>query len=154
MQLRSDDLGEGEEIPLVHAEPRAGGKNLVPHLAWSDLPPDTKSLAVTVWDPDAPMEGGFWHWLALDIPVGTHGVEHGGALPPQTREVNNGYGYARYGGPCPPHGQRHRYIFTLWALDVGHLPVPEGSGPEEVERLLAAHQLDSATLTPVFTSTL
>ncbi len=154
MKLHSDDISEGEEIPLVHAEPKAGGHNIVPQLAWSGIPGGTKSLALTIWDPDAPMEGGYWHWLALDLPVDTNGVERGGALPKAVRELRNDYGYRGYGGPCPPRGQTHRYIVTIWALDVAHLPAPEGAAPAQVEDLLKAHRIDSATLTPVFSSTL
>lgn len=154
MQLHSDDLHEGEEIPLVHAEPKAGGDNLVPQLAWSELPAGTKSLALTIWDPDAPMDGGFWHWLALDIPATTTSVARGGRLPRSTVDLDNDYGYKGYGGPCPPHGQTHRYIITIWALDASHVELSGVKGPAQVEKLLRAHRTDSATLTPVFTSTL
>lgn len=154
MRLHSDDMTQGEEIPLVHAEPKAGGHNLVPQLAWSDVPAGAKSLALTIWDPDAPSVGGFWHWLAIDMPVGTNGVERGGKLPQTVQELKNDYGYRGYGGPCPPHGQKHRYIFTIWALDIAHLPVSQAATPAQVSSVLTAHRIDSATLTPVFSSTL
>lgn len=154
MQVFSDDIARGVEIPLVHAEPKAGGRNLVPQLSWRDIPVGAKSLALTIWDPDAPVDGGFWHWLALDVPVSTSGIPRGGSLPHGTHELPNDYGYEGYGGPCPPHGQRHRYIFTVWALDIEHLLVPDAITPAEVAKLLEEHRIDSATLTPVFTSTL
>ncbi|MDK9353603.1 YbhB/YbcL family Raf kinase inhibitor-like protein [Propionibacterium freudenreichii] len=154
MRLFSDDLKQGEEIPLVFAEPGAGGRNILPQLGWDEVPAEAKSLALTCWDPDAPLEGGFWHWLALDIPVSTTGTVQGTPLPAGSVELQNDYGYRGYGGPNPPHGQVHRYIFTVWALDVAHLDVPADAKPAAVEELLKAHALASATLTPVFTSTI
>ncbi|WP_230845998.1 YbhB/YbcL family Raf kinase inhibitor-like protein, partial [Propionibacterium freudenreichii] len=102
MRLFSDDLKQGEEIPLVFAEPGAGGRNILPQLGWDEVPAEAKSLALTCWDPDAPLEGGFWHWLALDIPVSTTGTVQGTPLPAGSVELQNDYGYRGYGGPNPP----------------------------------------------------
>ncbi|MFT8394479.1 YbhB/YbcL family Raf kinase inhibitor-like protein [Propionibacterium sp.] len=154
MQLHSDDLAEGEQIPLECAEPKAGGKNVLPQLSWSGVPRNAKSLALTVWDPDAPREGGYWHWLALDIPPETTEVPHGGSLPEGCRELDNDYGYKGYGGPCPPHDETHRYIFIIWALDVATLDVPDDAKPADVEKELGAHLIEAVKLIPVFTSTL
>ncbi|MCS5961234.1 YbhB/YbcL family Raf kinase inhibitor-like protein [Klebsiella pneumoniae subsp. pneumoniae] len=40
---------------------RTGG-NVSPQLAWENALAGTRSLAVTVRDPDAPTGGGWWHW--------------------------------------------------------------------------------------------
>ncbi len=153
MRLFSDQLTQGEQIPLIYAESGAGGRNVVPHLEWSDAPEETASFALTIWDPDAPMDGGFWHWLAVDIPADVRSTVPAAPLPAGSMELVNDYGYRGYGGPNPPHGETHRYIFTVWALDIALLPVDDELKPAEVEKLLTAHALDRATLTPVFTST-
>ena len=63
--LTSQDLHSGGEC----AEEQCAPANVSPHLAWSDLPEGTKSLAVTCLDPDAPTGSGYWHWAAFNIPV-------------------------------------------------------------------------------------
>src|SRR5215469_1050385 len=39
------------------------GRNISPELSWSGAPSTTKSFALIVHDPDAPVAGGFTHWL-------------------------------------------------------------------------------------------
>ena len=53
------------------------GSNKSPALQWRDLPAGTKSVAITAYDPDAPTEAGWWHWLVVDIPVATTALVQG-----------------------------------------------------------------------------
>lgn len=98
MVLRSPVFADGGRIPVRHT---CDGEDVPPPLSWSAPPPGTRSLALTVEDPDAP-GGVFVHWVVT-------------GLPPKARSVPPGTPGWR--GPCPPKGDRpHRYVFTIWAL--------------------------------------
>ncbi|WP_313300835.1 YbhB/YbcL family Raf kinase inhibitor-like protein [Diaphorobacter sp.] len=108
------------------------GDNQSPALQWSGAPEGTKSFALTVYDPDAPTGSGWWHWFVVNIPVDTNALaanagEKGGAqLPAGARHVRNDYGLMEFGGFCPPPGDKpHRYVFTLHALSVDKLDLPD-----------------------------
>ncbi len=115
------------------------GGNISPELQWSNVPPGTKSLALQVYDPDAPSGSGFWHWAIYDIPPTTTGLARGvgnnaALLPPGAFGGNTDFldtgatgVNGNYGGPCPPAGDPpHRYIFTLYAVAVDQLEVAGG----------------------------
>ncbi|HSI55451.1 MAG: YbhB/YbcL family Raf kinase inhibitor-like protein [Ramlibacter sp.] len=107
------------------------GENKSPALKWSGAPKDTKSFAVTVYDPDAPTGSGFWHWFVINIPATTTelpanaGAVGGANLPKGATNVRIDYGFAGWGGACPPQGDKpHRYIFTVYALKTDKLEIP------------------------------
>jgi Raf kinase inhibitor-like YbhB/YbcL family protein len=112
------------------------GGNVSPELRWSNAPKDTKSFAVTVYDPDAPTGSGWWHWLIFNIPTSVTslpagaGKADGSAAPHGSIQSMTDFGAPGFGGPCPPAGDKpHRYIFTVFALKVDQLPLkPEASG--------------------------
>ncbi len=111
MKLESPDLGE-----FVPARFTCDGEDINPELRWSEVPEGTKSFALMVWDPDAPM-GTFIHWMVYNIPADKREIKQG-EIP--GKQVINDFGKENYGGPCPPSGT-HRYFFTLYALDVEDL---------------------------------
>jgi Raf kinase inhibitor-like YbhB/YbcL family protein len=130
------------------------GENVSPALRWSDAPAETKSFALTIWDPDAPARGGWWHWVLLDIPASTASLAEGAgstkpsAAPVGSVEGKTSFGKSGYGGPCPPVGSgAHHYIFTLYALDEAHVAGASAvtDGPT-LKRLIEKHVLASATL--------
>lgn len=99
------------------------GEDKSPPLHWSGVPPQAKSLALIVDDPDAPDPKApkmTWvHWVLYNIPPTATSLPAGaskGQLPPGTRQAMNDFKKLDYGGPCPPIG-RHRYFFKLYALD-------------------------------------
>jgi Raf kinase inhibitor-like YbhB/YbcL family protein len=126
MQVTSSSFAAGESIPLDFVFTGCGGKNTAPQLAWSGAPDGTKSYAITCFDPDAPTGSGYWHWLAFNIPASVTSLEAGAGndeSPAGGTSSMNDYGMRAYGGPCPPKGDGdHRYIFTVYALDVDRLP--------------------------------
>jgi Raf kinase inhibitor-like YbhB/YbcL family protein len=107
------------------------GENKSPALKWSGAPKDTKSFAVTVYDPDAPTGSGWWHWFVVNIPANVTelpadaGAAGGANLPKGASQVKIDYGVAAWGGVCPPPGDKpHRYIFTVYALKTDKLDIP------------------------------
>jgi len=115
MRLKSKDFKDNSNIP---SEFTCDGRDVSPQLSWEDVPDDTKSFALSVTDPDAPV--GTWiHWLVHDIPKEVRSIEQN-SVPKGAKQVENDWGRREYGGPCPPSGT-HRYIFTLYALDTEHL---------------------------------
>src|SRR3954447_22248886 len=108
-----------------------GGENKSPALKWSGAPKDTKSFAVSVYDPDAPTGSGWWHWSVINIPADVTelkpdaGNVSGANLPQGAKNVRIDYGVAGWGGVCPPAGDKpHRYIFTVHALKTDKLDIP------------------------------
>ncbi|MEO8652826.1 MAG: YbhB/YbcL family Raf kinase inhibitor-like protein [Ramlibacter sp.] len=107
------------------------GENKSPALKWSGAPKDTKSFAVTVYDPDAPTGSGWWHWSVINIPANVTelpadaGAAGGANLPKGATPVRIDFGVAAWGGACPPQGDKpHRYIFTVYALKTDKLDIP------------------------------
>ncbi|MGH7225511.1 MAG: YbhB/YbcL family Raf kinase inhibitor-like protein, partial [Gemmataceae bacterium] len=66
------------------------------------------------------------------------GASNDGAMPPGSAEGVNGFSKTGYGGPCPPEGKPHRYIFLLYALDT-NLKLPSGATREQVQSAMRSH---------------
>ena len=120
-----------------------------PALTWGTPPAGTQSLALIVTDPDAP-RGSFTHWILYDVPPSTRELQEGVAkqaeLPDGSRQGRNDFGNTGYGGPCPPGGSPHRYIFSLYALD-SKLNLPPGASRKQVEGAMKGHVLAQGELT-------
>ncbi|TJY59467.1 YbhB/YbcL family Raf kinase inhibitor-like protein [Sinimarinibacterium sp. CAU 1509] len=104
------------------------GDNRSPALRWSGAPSQTRSFALTVYDPDAPTGSGWWHWVVVNLPATTQALPQGAGdaagtgLPDGALQIRTDFGVPGYGGPCPPPGDTaHRYIVTLYALKTEHL---------------------------------
>lgn len=133
------------------------GKNRSPALQWQGVPAATKSLAVTVYDPDAPTGSGWWHWLVLNLPPDTTalaanaGTVDAAALPAGARQGRSDFGVNSYGGACPPAGDRpHRYIFTVYALTVPAIVLPADASAAMIGFMLNANVLAKASLTATY----
>ncbi len=122
------------------------GEDISPALAWSGVPEDARSLALILDDPDAP-RGGWVHWVVYNLPPATTGLPEASraeTLPEGALEGLNDWRSTGYGGPCPPKG-RHRYFFTLYALDC-LLPDLKQPTKGQLERALQGHVLGKAEL--------
>ena len=70
VEISSPSFKNNEPIPSQFT---CDGKNISPALDIGDIPANTKSLALIVDDPDAPM--GTWvHWVVFDISVTDRGA--------------------------------------------------------------------------------
>ena len=153
MKLISHDLQDGGKLPNRHVFNGMGydGDNISPHLMWDDVPAGTKSFVVTCYDPDAPTGSGWWHWVALDIPSNVTTLAEGAKLAAPARELITDYGTKGFGGACPPSGHgMHRYVFTVWALPVEKLDLPDGATAANAGFMLNAMALATAKITATY----
>ncbi|SEA13819.1 phospholipid-binding protein, PBP family [Variovorax sp. YR216] len=130
------------------------GKNVSPALKWSGAPKDTKSFAVTAYDPDAPTGSGWWHWVVYNIPATVSeipegaGTAEGKSMPAGSVQGRTDFGAPGFGGACPPAGDKpHRYIFTVYALKTDKLDIPADATAALVGFMINANKLGSASFT-------
>lgn len=153
MQISSNSLQPGQSVPhqYIYSGMGCDGDNISPHLAWDGAPDGTKSFAVTVHDPDAPTDHGWWHWAVVNIPQEVNALEEGasneGKLPAEAVEVTTDFKDKKYGGPCPPKGKAHRYKFTVYAMGTDQLSVSNRTTAEQLKKILEKECLDKASFT-------
>jgi len=143
LSIQSTAFGPGEAIPAVYS---CDGKGISPPLTWTGAPAASKSFALIMDDPDAPM-GTFVHWVIYNIPAASVGLSE--ATPKDAKLSDGsiqGLNSARrsgYTGPCPPGGT-HRYFFKLYALDAT-LDLPS-AGKDELLQAMKGHILAQGEL--------
>lgn len=132
LTIISADFTEGGVIPIRYT---CEGKDINPPLQVSGAPANTKSLALIVDDPDAPLKGGFTHWVMWNIPLsGDISEDYKGAM-----QGYNGAKKKGYIGMCPPNGTHH-YYFKVYALDV-ELNLPLNTNKAGLEKAMKGHIL-------------
>ena len=125
----------------------ADGGNINPELQIQNVPPRARSLALIMHDPDAPLPGGFTHWVVWNIGPGTMVIKQE-SVPPGANEGMNTRSHG-YIGPRPPSGTHH-YEFRLYAVDAV-LELPEGTtGKAELEAAMKGHILEEAELVGLY----
>ena len=117
-------------------------------------PEGTQSYAVTMYDPDAPTQSGFWHWVVADIPAsvtrwprtpGRRRTAPGCPAGPSSCVTTRGA--ARFIGAAPPAGHGvHRYFITVHALDVATIGIPADATPAFFGFNMLGHILGRATI--------
>lgn len=157
--LSSSDIADGKPLSSQQVFQGFGcaGGNTSPELSWNNPPAGTRSLAITVYDPDAPTGSGWWHWTVVNLPATTRqlpssaGDRRGALLPAGAIQTRTDYGQPGFGGACPPAGDKpHRYQFTVWALKVDKLPLDEQASGAMAGYMLNANSLAKATLTALY----
>jgi Raf kinase inhibitor-like YbhB/YbcL family protein len=149
----SDDVRDGE--PMAEDYVAAGG-NDSPHLRWEGFPEQTRSFAVTCFDPDAPTPSGWWHWTVIGLSADTTelhtdaGEPSGKRLPSGALQLRHDGGGRGYGGAAPPKGDRsHRYFFAVHALDVERIDeINEDTTATAASFHLVFHTIGRALIAP------
>ncbi|MGY1690512.1 YbhB/YbcL family Raf kinase inhibitor-like protein [Geodermatophilus sp. SYSU D01105] len=158
-ELTSTDCSDGQPLPMPHVSGvmGAGGEDRSPQLSWSGFPEGTRSFAVTVYDPDAPTQSGFWHWAVANIPATVTelpsgaGDRDGSGLPEGAVQLRNDAGFPGYVGAAPPAGHGpHRYFITVHAVDTETLDVTPDTTPAVLGFNLFGHTLGRATLVATY----
>jgi Raf kinase inhibitor-like YbhB/YbcL family protein len=143
MKLMSPAFEHEGKIPSKYT---CDGENISPPLTVSDVPPETKSLALIMDDPDVPKHlrsDGMWdHWVVFNIPASMRDIKEGNE-PDGIHGIGTG-GNMNYFGPCPPD-REHRYFFKLYALDT-ELDLPEKATKQQLEKAMENHIIEKTEL--------
>lgn len=118
------------------------------HWVLIDLPSDLREIAAGAFSSTVTPRGKPGPNAALDA---RQGINDYTAWFNDDRDMRGDY-YG-YDGPCPPWNDAriHRYIFTLYALDVERLSVHERLTASSVRQAMRGHVLAEASLTGVYT---
>ncbi len=148
-ELTSSAIRPQHELPARFS---CDGAQVSPPLAWSGAPPHTATFALIVDDPDAP-HGTFTHWVLFNLPSDVDHLDERISPAPQldngASQGRNDFGRLGYGPPCPPHGETHRYRFTLYALDAP-LHMQAGATRQQALQAMQAHVLAQAQLVSMY----
>ena len=140
LEVSSSAFNENSFIPEKYT---CDGYNVSPPLDIKNIPAETKSMAIIVDDPDAPIST--WvHWLVWNIPV-QHHIKENTVLGNQGF---NDFGKYFYCGPCPMSGTHH-YKFKVYALDT-LLILPAVTKKFMLERAMSEHILAFGELTGLY----
>ncbi|MGA3164542.1 MAG: YbhB/YbcL family Raf kinase inhibitor-like protein [Terriglobia bacterium] len=149
LELKTSAFPPGANIPKQFA---CSGADVSPALTWSDPPPHTRSLALIMDDPDAPI-GTFVHWVVYNLPASARqlpaGVPGNHEIPGGGKQGVNDFPKTGYGGPCPPPGKPHRYFFRLYALD-NQLDLNGAVHRKDVDHAMKGHVLAHGELMGVY----
>jgi Raf kinase inhibitor-like YbhB/YbcL family protein len=147
LRLHSLSFSDGGRIPRRYT---CDGANLSPQLQWQSAPAGTKSLAIIMYDPDAL---SFIHWLVWNIPPDARELAEGaspqGSMPHGFVEGRNDFRSIGYGGPCPPPGNPHHYVFSMYALDV-RLDISAGATRRQLNAAMMGHVLDQGQIVGIY----
>jgi Raf kinase inhibitor-like YbhB/YbcL family protein len=151
-QVNVAGLKANDVIPerFVYNHSSCSGQNISPEISWNGVPASAKSLAIVVWDQDAPVTGGFYHWVIVNVPAETKKLSEGAGnaashkAPAGSIQLLNDWGESGYGGPCPPGNSRHRYHFIVYAVSAQQLPFTARSKVAEAVAAIKKNAVASA----------
>ena len=150
MEVSSAGFKDKGKIPVQYVMPGAGGQNLSVPLTWKNVPPGTKSFALSIVDIH-PIAQSWVHWLVINIPSQMTSLEEGASgrkMPAGSQELLNSFGEIGYGGPQPPKGTgEHSYVITVYALTVDKLDLRADALLPEFKKALEGKVIGSASIT-------
>ncbi len=149
MELKSSAYRAGRAIPARYT---CDGDNISPEMAWKGAPAQTKSFALILHDPDAPIRGGFTHWVIYNMDAKLNrlveNIPRQGNVARVGMQGKNDADQIGYMGPCPP-SETHRYVATLFALNT-MLRLRPGATQKQLEAAMRRHILETATLIGIY----
>jgi Raf kinase inhibitor-like YbhB/YbcL family protein len=155
-RLSSPSFVEGGTVgpSQIFNDAGCNGPNHSPGLMWRNAPAGTRSFAITIFDRDAPGRG-WWHWAVANIPANVTSLPENASASGELRkfgaiEARNDFNVDGYGGPCPPPGNPHRYVVTVYALRVETLPLAQGRPAALFDREISGLSLGSAQITVTY----
>ncbi len=147
IKVESRAFESGGKIPGVYT---CEGRNISPPLSWSKVS-GAVSYVVIVEDPDVP-GGTFIHWILYNVPAEVTSLPENlprKAVTQYGYQGVNDFGEMGYGGPCPPLGKTHRYIFHVYALD-SKLPLSPGLTASQVLHAMQGHVIAEGSVTGLY----
>lgn len=151
--LSSTAFKDGQLLPKPVGDiPARGanckGENVSPQLSWSNAPEGTRSFVFVVSDPDAGLGAGITHWVAYGISPETTSFAEGEASQPSGKYVTgkSTKNIPGFGGPCPPPGSPHHYLFQIVATDLDPKDLPPGLTIAELQEKLKGHRKGESSL--------
>jgi Raf kinase inhibitor-like YbhB/YbcL family protein len=138
LSITSDAFNDGGTIPSKYT---CDGQDISPVVSWQGIPDGTESIALIMDDPDA-LGRTFVHWVIFNIPGNATGLPEGvpSDLDDSSLQGKTDFGKIGYGGPCPPSGNPHRYVFKVYALDT-ELDLKSGVTKSQLEAAMKGHIL-------------
>lgn len=154
MVISSSAFRDGGHLPRQYAGPgECGGKNINLPVAWRNLPDGTKSVVVTLKDPDGAKGAGVTHWIVYNIPAAVNEIK-AGQVQKTTGSMTvgkNTAGAEAYRGACPPLGDTpHHYILSVTATDLAPGSLPAGLDTASLPSALAGHTLNGQTVVATY----
>lgn len=146
MQITSPLFEDNMMLPKTYS---CDGQGVNPPLVFSGIPSDAKSLALVMEDPDAP-NATFTHWVVYNMAPNTTEIAEN-SVPENAVLGKTSLGKPGYVAACPPNGS-HRYIFTLYALDIV-LPNDDVYTKDTLAFAVQGHIVATAQLTGLYERT-
>lgn len=151
LTLTTTAFEDGGIIPNKYTA-AAGGAQVSPELAWTNVPDGTVSFALILHDPDTSLTKStseVLHWMIFNIPGTARELPEGVATQAQLpdgsiQSVNTGkkVGYMGMGAPAGPY---HHYTFELFALDT-KLSLGPDATQADVMKAMDGHILKKSVL--------
>lgn len=151
--IYSNSFNNGDTLPnnQVYNGHGCSGLNVSPELHWQGVPDGTKAFALVSHDPDAPVQGGWYHWIVLNIPVSKTSFKEGEKIVPPMIETITSFKETGYGGACPPVGHGvHHYNFTVYALSNEIDGSVKNLAPAQIMDKIKAVEIKSSTITAIY----